>query len=111
MNIRILLSILLIAVAVGIFYFQDDLLGGLLGSLVLVLMLLMWIIPAEAFRRVRSGEPPDPSITRISRMTLGIGLGLIGAALVGLFAPQWMDELLIGVGIVMLLWFVAVRLR
>jgi len=76
-NIRILLTIILIAVGVGVMYGLQGTYGGLtavmVGSLFFLFALGLWTLPATSFQR---GNRLDPMQRRVIGAFLGVGLGM-----------------------------------
>jgi len=102
-------TVVLLALAVITMLFERGLLGGLIGSFFIVVALTLWIVPGTAFR---SNSSNDPTVNRVSRTTLGVGLGLLAAAAGALLLPpQYFSWLVIGVGLLLIVWFVLDRIR
>ncbi|UCC51616.1 MAG: hypothetical protein JSV68_21325 [Anaerolineaceae bacterium] len=96
-------SIILILLAGGVMLMERGVVGGLIGSILLVVMLFLWVVPSGAFSR--DPQQQDPTVKRISQVVLGVGLGLftaVGAAL--LLPPQLFSWVIIGVGIALIAW-------
>lgn len=106
MSWRVILSIVLVAIGIGIMYVVDGLLGALLGSGVFIFMLMLWLVPPNMFERgAKRSQSTDPTVSKVSRILLGVGGGLILASLTAVFFPNAMSWLMIAVGIGIIVWF------
>ena len=79
MTIRIVLTLILIAIGIGVMYALQDTYGGLtaalVGSLFFLFSLSVWTLPVTTFQR---GNKLDPMQKRLIGAFLGIGLGMFG---------------------------------
>jgi hypothetical protein len=101
-------SILLIIIAVAVMALEPGLLGALIGSMILVSMLFLWTIPGGRF--FDRGEPPDPSVKRVSQTLLGLGLGLIVAVAALILLPgRFASFLLMAIGAGFIVWWLVQR--
>lgn len=110
MSKRLIWSIILIVLAIGAMLIERGIIGGIVGSFFLVVMLFLWVVPSR-ISTDNSGEK-DPTVKRVSQTILGVGLGLF-AAIAGalLLPPQIFSWVIIGVGILLLVWMVIRVLR
>ena len=107
MSWRVILSIILVAIGVGVMVVVSGLLGALLGSGFLILALVVWILPPDVFERSEKASPRtvDPTVSRVSRIMLGIGGGLLLAWVTAVFLPETLSWLMIGVGVGLIAWY------
>jgi hypothetical protein len=88
LNLRVLASVALVGLGIGVMYWIDGLTGLLVGSLFFVAALSLWTLPSSVFHRNQGRL--DPSQQRISNVLLGAGLGLLGGVVAAvLLPPQW----------------------
>ena len=94
--------------AVGAMLIERGIVGGLVGSFFLVVMLFLWVIPSGGFGR--QAEKTDPTVVRVSRTVLGVGLGLFAAVAAALILPpQLFSWVIIVTGLILIVW-IGIRL-
>jgi hypothetical protein len=100
---RVFWTIILIALAVITMLIERGLLGGLVGSFFIIVALTLWIVPGAAFGS--NSQNDDPTVNRVSRTVLGVGLGLLAAAAAALLLPpQIFSWLVILIGVILIFW-------
>ena len=103
MSKRSIFSIILILLAVGVMLIDRGIVGGLIGSFLLVVMLFLWVIPSNFL--TPHDQEPDPAVKRASQTVLGIGLGLfVAVALALILPPQIFSWVIIAAGIMLIIW-------
>lgn len=103
-RIKIIASIVLVGVGIGVMYAIGDLPGALIGSLFLIGALFLWTLPPGGLQR-GSGRQ-DPMQRRVSNTLLGIGLGMIGGLLAAvLIPPPWFWLVMGAILITVLIWW------
>ena len=97
MTIRIVITLALIAVGIGVMYALQGAYGGLsavmVGSLFFLFALSVWTLPVAAFER---GNKLDPMQKRIIGAFLGIGLGMFGGLAVAALVPRPFNWIVLG---------------
>jgi len=97
MTIRIIITLALIAVGIGVMYALQGAYGGLsavmVGSLFFLFALSVWTLPVAAFER---GNKLDPMQKRIIGAFLGIGLGMFGGLAVAALVPRPFNWIALG---------------
>lgn len=107
MSRRGIYSIILILLAIGVMLIERGIVGGLIGSMLLVIMLFLWVLPADVFEKDEETEKTGPTIPRSLLIFLGIGLGLAAAVIAAyVLPPQYFSYLLIFAGGIIILWFI-----
>jgi len=106
-NIRILLTLLFIAVGIGIMYALQGTYGGLtavmVGSLFFLFGLALWTLPAASFQR---GNRIDPLQRRVIGAFLGVGLGMFGGLAVAALVPRPFNWIVLGgVALGVTIWY------
>lgn len=106
MKRRISWSVIFLALAVGSAYFIQGSLGVAIGTLFVIAMVTVWLIPWGSYRSF--GEMRrDPATGRLFRIWLQIGLSLLGIAIVMLLLPpQWVSWALLAIGLSIIVWIV-----
>ena len=103
MSKRMIFSIILIVLAIGAMLIERGIIGGIVGSIFLVVMLFLWVMPSKV--STGSSQEADPTVKRVSQTILGIGLGLFAAIAGVLFLPpQIFSWVIIAVGLILILW-------
>jgi hypothetical protein len=101
MNIRILLTLLIIGGGIAIMYWLQPAYGGLsaalVGSLFFLFALALWTLPASSFQR---GRRLDTTQRRLVGAFLGIGLGMFGGLAVAALVPRPFNWIILGVAAV-----------
>lgn len=103
MSKRAILSIILIALAVGAMLVERGLIGGLVGSFFLIVMLFLWTFPAGS----TSDSKPTKRVglKQIAQVILGIILGLIVIVIMALLLPpQAFPWVMVLVGTALIVW-------
>ncbi len=97
MTIRIVLTLILIAIGIGVMYALQDTYGGLtaalVGSLFFLFSLSVWTLPVTTFQR---GNKLDPMQKRLIGAFLGIGLGMFGGLAVAALVPRPFNWIVLG---------------
>lgn len=97
MAIRIIITLIIIAVGIAVMYWLADAYGGLLavtvGLMFFVMSLSIWTLPAATFER---GNRLDPMQKRVIGTFLGIGLGMIGGLAVAALIPRPFNWVVLG---------------
>ena len=110
MSQRVFWTIVLIAIAVITMLIERGLLGGLVGSFFIIVALTLWLVPGAAFGS--SSQNDDPTVNRVSRTVLGVGLGLLAAAAAALLLPpQIFSWLVILIGVILIFWVFVQKIR
>ena len=107
MNIRIALTLVLVAIGIGVMYALQGTYGGLtavmVGSLFFLFALALWTLPAASFQ---SGNRLDPLQRRVIGMFLGVGLGMFGGLAVAALVPQPFNWIVLGgVALGVTIWY------
>jgi hypothetical protein len=104
LNPRVIASIALVGLGIGVMYWIEGLSGMLVGSFFFIAALSLWTLPSGIFHRGQGRL--DPSQQRISNVLLGTGLGLLGGVVAAvLLPPQWFLVLSLVVVIVVGVWW------
>lgn len=104
MNLRVIASVVLVAVGIGVMYAIDGLLGLFLGSLVFVAALALWTLPSNIFHRNQNRL--DPRQERMSNVLLGAGIGMIAGVVAAiLLPPPWFWVAAVGILAVFAIWW------
>ncbi|MBX7252543.1 MAG: hypothetical protein K1X50_11225 [Candidatus Promineofilum sp.] len=97
MTVRIVVTLVLIAVGIGVMYALQDTYGGLtaalVGSLFFLFALAVWTLPVASFQR---GNKLDPMQKRVIGAFLGIGLGMFGGLAVAALVPRPFNWIVLG---------------
>lgn len=97
MKMRILLTLGLIAVGIGVMYWLQGTFGGLgaamVGSLFFLFALSVWTLPVGTFQR---GNRLDPRQERLIGAFLGVGLGMFGGLAVAALVPRPFNWIVLG---------------
>lgn len=108
MKIRLLITLIMLGIAIAVMNWLAEPFGGLMaavvGSLIFVLSLSIWTLPAGSFER---GQSIDPFQRRMIGSFLGIGLGMLGGLAVAALVPRPFNWFVLG-GVVLGLaiwWF------
>lgn len=103
-NTRVIASIALVALGIGVMYWIEGLSGVLVGSFFFIAALSLWTLPSGAFHREQGRL--DPSQQRVSNVLLGAGLGLLGGVVAAvLLPPQWFLVMSAVVAVVVGVWW------
>jgi hypothetical protein len=109
MSKRSLASIILVILAFIIMWIEKGIVGGMVGSFILVVMLFLWVFPDGI---LRNKPDSDPSVKRASQTVLGIGLGLLAAVIAAIILPpQIFSWVIIAAGIALGAWFFFTLIR
>jgi hypothetical protein len=107
MLIRIFITLIMIGISIAVMYWLSEPFGGLVavmvGSLIFILGLSVWTLPAGTFER---GHPTDPLQRRLIGAFLGVGLGMLGGMLVAALVPRPFNWLVLGaVALTLTIWW------
>ena len=107
MTVRIIVTLALIAVGVGVMYALQSTYGGLtaamVGSLFFLFALGVWTLPVATLER---GNALDPMQKRVIGAFLGIGLGMFGGLAVAALVPRPYNWIVLGaVALGMTIWW------
>ena len=107
MKLRILLTLSLVVVGVGVMYGLQGTYGGLIavmvGSLFFLFALGLWTLPAASFQ---GGNRLDPLQRRVISAFLGVGLGMFGGLAVAAFVPRPFNWIVLGgVALGVTIWY------
>lgn len=104
MTKRVIWSIILVLLAIGVILVDRSMIGGLVGTFFLLVMLLVWAIPSNPSPSGQQNQ--GPGMKRISLAVLGIGLGLFASiTAVLVLPPQVFPWVMMTVGIGLIIWF------
>ncbi|MCA9949702.1 MAG: hypothetical protein KDE48_08660 [Anaerolineales bacterium] len=103
---RISWSVVFLALAVSSAYFIQGSLGVAIGTLFVIAMVVVWLIPWGSYSSF-SEMRRDPATSRLLRIWLLIGVCLLSILLVMLvFPPQWVSWVLIAIGLGIIVWII-----
>lgn len=103
---RISWSVIFLALAAGSAYLIQGSLGVAIGSLFVMAMVVVWLIPWGSYSSF-SEMRRDPATSRLLRIWLLIGVSLLGVLFVALlFPPQWVSWILIAIGLGIFVWLI-----
>jgi hypothetical protein len=97
MLIRTIITLIMIGISIAVMYWLEEPFGGLIaimvGSLIFILGLSVWTLPAATFER---GHSIDPFQRRIIGAFLDIGLGMLGGLMVAVLVPRPFNWFVLG---------------
>jgi hypothetical protein len=100
LNLRVLASLALVGLGIGVMYWIGDIPGLLIGSLFFIAALSLWTLPSSVFHRNQGRL--DRSQQRISNVLLGVGVGMLGGLASAIFLPPpwfWVASLAIVIAV------------
>jgi hypothetical protein len=101
---RVILSLILIALAIGGMLVVGGMIGGLISTFFLLVMLLVWTIPSNLSSTGQKRK--GPGFKRLALAVLGIGLGLFASiTTVLVLPPQLFPWVIMAAGIGLIAWF------
>jgi len=104
MSKRVIWSIILIVLAIGVMLVDRSVIGGLIGTFFILVMLLVWAIPSNP--SANRGQNRGPGLKRSAMAVLGIGLGLFASiTAVLVLPPQVFPWVIMAAGIGLIIWF------
>jgi hypothetical protein len=106
-KLRILLTLILITIGVGVMYGLQGTYGGLtavmVGSLFFLFALGLWTLPVASFQ---GGGRLDPLQKRVIGTFLGVGLGMFGGLAVAALVPRPFNWFVLGgVALGVTIWY------
>lgn len=103
MSKRVIWSIILIVLAIGVMLVNRSVIGGLIGTFFLLVMLLVWAIPSNP--SANRGQNRGLGLKRSGMAVLGIGLGLFASITAALILPpQAFPWAIMAVGTGLFIW-------
>ena len=105
MSKRVIWSIVLITLAIGVMLIAGGMIGGLVSTFFLLMMLLVWAIPSNPNSTSQTNK--GPGWKRLALAVLGIGLGLLASiTAVLVLPPQLFPWVIMAAGIGLIIWFI-----
>lgn len=96
MSKRVIYSIILLLLAIGTLVILRGPVGGLVATILIVAMLLLWVFPSSILGP-KAGST-DPTLPRALLIFLGIGVGLAAAAAAAYFLPPELFSIILIIG-------------